>query len=192
MKFKTILLFGAPGSGKGTLGKIIGTIPGFFHSACGDVFRSLNLNSRTGRIFMEYSSKGQLVPDAITIEVWTNFIKNMVALERYKPDLDYLVLDGIPRNIRQAEMLQEMLQVDYLFHLVCPDRNLIYERLRRRALKENRFDDASDEIIAQRLATYEKESKPVLDFYPREVRYDIDATQWPYQVLRDILCKIKR
>ena len=141
---------------------------------------------------MEYSSRGQLVPDDVTIEVWTNFIRSMVALGRFKPDLDYLVLDGIPRNVRQAEMLSDMLVVDYLFHLVCPDRNLIYERLRRRALKENRFDDASDEVIAQRLETYARESKPVLDFYPKQVQYEIDATQWPYRVLHDILGKINR
>lgn len=141
---------------------------------------------------MEYSSKGQLVPDDVTVEVWSNFIRNMVSLGRFKPDLDYLVLDGIPRNIHQAEMLTEMLDVHYLFHLVCTNRNLIYERLRRRALKDNRFDDASDEIIAERLVTYEKESKPVLDFYPKTIQHTIDATQWPYQVLHDILGKIKR
>ncbi len=141
---------------------------------------------------MEYSSKGKLVPDDVTVEVWSSFIRNMVSLGRFKPDLDYLVLDGIPRNVRQAEMLNEMLEVEYLFHLVCPDRNLIYERLRRRALKENRFDDASDEIIAQRLETYARESRPVLDFYPKHVQYEIDATQWPYRVLHDILGKINR
>ena len=62
MRYKCVLLFGAPGSGKGTQGKIIGTIPGFFHTACGDIFRSLDLSSDMGRIFWEYSSRGQLVP----------------------------------------------------------------------------------------------------------------------------------
>ena len=56
MKFRTILLVGAPGAGKGTQGKILGTIPNFFHCACGDVFRNLTIDSELGRTFVRYSS----------------------------------------------------------------------------------------------------------------------------------------
>ena len=63
MKFRTILLFGAPGAGKGTQGKILGTIPNFFHCACGEVFRSLQSDSALGPTFIDYSGRGQLVPD---------------------------------------------------------------------------------------------------------------------------------
>jgi len=76
MKFRTVLLFGAPGAGKGTQGKILGTIPNFFHCACGDVFRSLKTDNPTGRIFLEYSSRGDLVPDQPTIDLWRDFINN--------------------------------------------------------------------------------------------------------------------
>ena len=69
MKFRTILLFGAPGAGKGTQGKILGTIPNFFHCACGDVFRSLKPDSSVGQIFLDYSSRGQLVPDQPTVDL---------------------------------------------------------------------------------------------------------------------------
>ena len=75
MKYKAILLFGAPGSGKGTQGKILGAVPGFFHSSTGDIFRSLDLQSEMGRIFWEYAGRGQLVPDEFTIKVWKQFIK---------------------------------------------------------------------------------------------------------------------
>ena len=57
-KIKTILLFGAPGSGKGTQGKMLGTLPGFRHLACGDVFRSIDLNSEVGKVFLKHSSQG--------------------------------------------------------------------------------------------------------------------------------------
>src|SRR5690242_11292693 len=77
MRYKSVLLFGAPGSGKGTQGKIIGTIPGFFHTACGDIFRSLDLNSEMGRVFWEYSSTGQLVPDEFTVKLWKQYIRGM-------------------------------------------------------------------------------------------------------------------
>ena len=101
MKFRTILLFGAPGAGKGTQGKILGTIPNFFHCACGDVFRSLKTDSEIGRIFLEYSSRGELVPDETTIDLWNEFIHSMTKAHRFHPDDDTLVLDGIPRNVHQ-------------------------------------------------------------------------------------------
>ncbi|MGH7972588.1 MAG: nucleoside monophosphate kinase, partial [Limisphaerales bacterium] len=63
MNYRTILLFGAPGAGKGTQGKILGMVPHFFHCACGDVFRSLSADSSVGRTFLEYSGRGDLVPD---------------------------------------------------------------------------------------------------------------------------------
>src|SRR5438067_5272245 len=67
MKYRTLLLFGPPGAGKGTQGKILGTIPNFFHCACGDVFRSLKTDSQIGSVFLEYSSRGELVPDQPTL-----------------------------------------------------------------------------------------------------------------------------
>ena len=190
MKYRTFLLFGAPGSGKGTQGKILGTIPGFYHLACGDVFRSLDLRSEVGRAFMDYSSKGQLVPDDITISLWKTQIERMITLGRFKPDIDHLVLDGIPRNVHQAQILESELIVRKVFHLSCPDREKLVERLRRRALKENRFDDASDEIIQKRLQTYDLESKPVLEYYGPARLETIDSTQYPYEVLRDILGRV--
>ena len=69
MKYETYLIIGAPGSGKGTQGKILGAIPRFFHCACGDVFRSLDTRTELGQAFLEYSSKGQLVPDEITVQL---------------------------------------------------------------------------------------------------------------------------
>src|SRR3954452_20076641 len=72
-RYRTILLFGAPGSGKGTMGKALGVIPGFAHVACGDVFRSLDLAAPLGRVFLDYSSKGLLVPDDTTIALWEEF-----------------------------------------------------------------------------------------------------------------------
>jgi len=191
MKYNCFLIFGSPGSGKGTQGKILGTIPGFFHVACGEVFRALDLRSELGQIFLKYSSQGHLVPDDITVRLWEQHIENMVILGRFKPDIDHLVLDGIPRNVVQAKLLSEKIHVRHVFHLSCPDRSKLVERLKKRALKENRLDDANDKVIAERLTTYEKETKPVLDYYGPGLVTTIDATQYPYQVLRDILARIK-
>jgi adenylate kinase len=187
MSYRTILLFGAPGAGKGTQGKILGTIPGFFHCACGDVFRSLKTDSAVGRVFLEYSSRGQLVPDEPTIELWHHFIETSTKTGRFHPEQDTLVLDGIPRNPAQAKMLRTTLNVIGIFYLRCPQVDQLVQRLQRRALKENRLDDANLEVIRERLETYERETKPVLDCYETKILHDIDAGQAPVKVLFDIL-----
>src|ERR1700745_3308925 len=104
MNFRTILLFGAPGAGKGTQGKLLGTIPNYFHCACGDVFRSLKADSEIGRGFLEYFSPG--TPRS----------------GRFHPEQDTLVLDGIPRNVRQAKILKGTLDVIAIFNLGSPHR----------------------------------------------------------------------
>ncbi len=187
MKYRTFLLFGAPGSGKGTQGKILGTIPNFFHCSCGDVFRSLTIESELGKIFLDYSSKGQLVPDEPTVRLWREKIKGQQTLGQFNPERDTLILDGIPRNPAQAKILSDTLDVKAVFYLSCPDFNKLVERLQRRALRENRLDDANLDVIRQRLKTYESETKPVLDFYGESLVHTIDSTQTPVNVLRDIL-----
>jgi adenylate kinase len=188
--YKALLLFGAPGSGKGTQGKILGTIPGFYHCACGDVFRAVDVRSDYGQEFLKYSSKGQLVPDDITIGLWSNQIDNMKSMGRFKPELDYLVLDGIPRNVNQAKILQHTLDVRHVFHLDCPDKAKVYERLKRRALKENRLDDINEEVIERRQKVYERESTPVLDYYGEKLITRINSDQPPFMVLRDMLNEV--
>jgi len=187
MKYRTVLLFGAPGSGKGTQGKILGTVPGLFHFACGDAFRNLRITDPLGRLFIEYSSKGQLVPDEPTIDLWRRNIEASTVNHTFDPKQDTLVLDGIPRNVRQAEILHDTLDVRALFHLTCPDMTKMVERLQRRALRENRLDDANLDIIRQRLQTYDNETKPVLEFYGPKIVRLIDSSQTPLNVLRNIL-----
>ncbi|HYV31555.1 MAG TPA: nucleoside monophosphate kinase [Candidatus Binatia bacterium] len=186
-KYRTILLFGAPGSGKGTQGKILGAIPNLFHFACGDAFRNLRIEDPMGRLFVEYSSKGLLVPDEPTIALWANNIKASTLHGEFDPVHDTLVLDGIPRNLNQAKMLQDTLDVKAVFFLFCADQEKMIQRLQRRALRENRLDDANLEVIRKRLETYERETKPVLDFYGPKLVHPIDAGQAPINVLRNIL-----
>jgi adenylate kinase len=187
MNYRTILLFGAPGAGKGTQGKILGTIPGLFHCACGEVFRSLKTDSDVGRIFIDYSGRGELVPDEPTIRLWHHFIDSCTKAGRFHPERDTLVLDGIPRNVHQAEMLRDTLDVVAIFYLRCKQLDALVQRLQRRALKENRLDDAKLDTIRHRQETYEKSTKPVLEFYPKHLIHDIDAGQKPIEVLFDIL-----
>lgn len=187
MKYRTVLLFGAPGSGKGTQGKILGSIPNFFHFACGDAFRNLRIDDPLGRVFIEYSSRGQLVPDEPTITLWAKNIQASTLDGEFNPERDTLVLDGIPRNVQQAEMLKDTLDVKAVINLTCADMNKMIERLQRRALRENRLDDANLDVIRRRLETYERETRPVLDYYGPKLVHEIDSIEAPVDVLRAIL-----
>jgi adenylate kinase len=187
MKYKTYLLLGAPGSGKGTQGKILGSIPRLFHLSMGDVFRALDTRTIIGQKFMDFSSRGQLVPDEITMELLRAHIGHLVGIHAFKPDIDALVLDGVPRNVGQAKIMKDMIDVQTVFHLSCPDREQLISRIRKRALKENRFDDANEETIRRRLVTYDSESKPLLDFYgPKRVK-NINAVAAPINVVKEIV-----
>ena len=185
-RYKTVLLFGAPGAGKGTQGKILGKVPGFFHLACGDVFRSLDLSSELGKKFLEHSSRGELVPDNLTIEMWQQNMHAQTVLSLYKPAVDLLILDGIPRSVAQAHEMREYLDVLRVIHLVCRDRDEMVRRMRKRALKENRLDDADEKVIRRRFEVYDKETAPVLACYPQKIISEVDAMGSPAEVLQHV------
>lgn len=185
--FRTILLFGAPGSGKGTQGKILGQIPGFFHLSCGDVFRSLQPESHLARTFLEYSSHGKLVPDDLTVRLWQDHARRLVDSGHFTPESEVLILDGIPRNVPQAELMQQHIEVRHLVYLETHDQEKMLARLHRRALHENRLDDTNEEVIRRRFAEYQRETAPVLEFYPAQLIHTVDAGYRPMQVLARII-----
>ena len=186
-RYQTVLLFGAPGAGKGTQGKILGQVPGFYHLSCGEVFRTLDIHSELGRTFREYSSRGELVPDDVTIEMWKLNIHAQTILSLYKPSQDLLILDGIPRNVNQARLMDEHIRVLEVVHLVCRDKDKMIDRLQRRAVKENRADDANRDVIIHRWEVYQKETEPVLEYYPDEIIREVDALGSPASVLQHVL-----
>lgn len=192
MKYQTILLFGAPGAGKGTQGRILGTIPHFFHCACGDVFRNLKPDSKLGRVFVKYSSEGKLVPDDFTVQLWGESISAATKAGRFHPNSDILVLDGIPRNLPQARILKDTLEVRAIFWLRASNFESLVQRMQRRALKENRLDDLHVDVIRERMETYEKETKPVANFYGKSLVHRINADQSPLGVCHSILGQIKK
>lgn len=192
MRYRAILLFGAPGAGKGTQGKILGQIPNFVHFSCGDAFRSLRVDSPLGRVFVDYAGKGDLVPDEPTIELWKQSMNGMAATGRFNPEADTLLLDGIPRNPNQARIMADMIEVKAIFNLFCPVVDKLINRLQRRALKENRLDDANVDVIRTRLDTYKRETRAVLECYPDSMIHQIDSTQEPLLVLLDILKTVAR
>lgn len=140
-----------------------------------------------GQEFVNYSTKGALVPDELTVRLWQTQMNNWAQTHTYKPDIDLLILDGIPRNVAQAKIMEDNIIVHQVLHLSCPNRGELARRMRKRALKENRYDDANEKIIENRIQLYEDETKPILDYYGDSLITDIDATGTPVKVLYDVI-----
>jgi len=191
-RYPSILLFGGPGSGKGTQGSALGTLPGVFHCSSGDIFRALKADDPNKKKVDEYSEAGQLVPDELTIEIWANQMKSWVADGTYNPETDLLLLDGIPRNVSQSEVLEQHIDVLTLIYLDCADPEVLVERIKHRALASGRQDDADENVIRERLKTYEDQTAPILGFYDEALIYRVQATQSPLAVLCDIVAKLKQ
>ncbi len=186
-KFRSVLLFGPPGVGKGTQGAILGSVPGFFHLSVGDVFRSIDIGSDDGQEVYRYSSQGQLVPDELTVKIWKKALHAYEALTRYKPREDILILDGIPRNVAQTELVKDHLEILQVINLQCSDEEEMIHRMRRRAIRENRADDANEDVIRNRFKVFREKSSAVLECYPSEIISTVNANGSPAEVLKRIL-----
>jgi len=189
-KYPSILLIGPPGVGKGTQGKMLGSIPSFFHLATGDMFRSLDKESEIGLEFTRYSTQGLLVPDFLTVRLWRQHVEQLIARELYTPNRDILLLDGIPRSEPQAETMQEYINPFIIIHLVCEDIDEMVRRMQKRATEQGRPDDTDESIIRKRFEVYAEQTAPVLACYNKDIIADIDALGTQAEVLLRILSKI--
>lgn len=189
-KYRTILLFGMPGSGKGTQGMVLGQLPDLVHVSCGDIFRKLPKWGELGREVVRYTSRGLLVPDDLTVRIWRRHVQILELQELLLPDQHTLILDGLPRNYDQAAQLHDMLDVIQIFHLNISDTVKASERLKSRALRENRLDDINEEVIRRRLNIYYEETFRTLSFYDPSLVYEVDATQSPLEVLKTIINRL--
>ena len=173
--YPSVLIFGVPGAGKGTQGEILTNVPGFFHLSSGVIFRKLDAKSEEGAIVRDYSARGELAPDDLTIRIFLNWLEAQRAAERFRPKEHLLLLDGLPRTVEQCEMLKDYVDVKALLHFDCKDEEAMIERIRRRAVLENRIDDASESVTRKRFEVYHRETAPVLEYYSDVVR-DVDCS----------------
>jgi len=189
-RYEAILLFGAPGSGKGTVGKILAEAGGHCHVSSGDIFRGLSPHSPAGETFHQYASKGQLVPDEVTMDVWHGYVKGLIATNRYFPNKQLLILDGLPRTRRQAEILDDLVEVKKIVVLEAVDLGVFVERLKKRAHLEGRLDDADEAVLQKRMDVYKSQTMSVLGYYDPAFIADINADQDRLPVLRDVISAI--
>ncbi len=184
--YPSILMFGCPGSGKGTQGVVLGQMPNLVHLAMGDIFRGLDPQSDIGKEFRSYSTQGLLVPDELTIRVFRHHVEERVAAGQIDLAYHTLILDGIPRTVAQVELLKPVIDVKAVLYLMIDDRDALIARLMGRAKKSNRPDDADRGVIENRIEVFERETFPVLDAYPKRLIARINADQHPLSVLRDL------
>lgn len=192
VRFQVVLLFGPPGSGKGTWGKILNQIPGFYHFSTGEMFRLLDMDSDLGRRIMETMRRGELVPDEITFDLWHKHLHNATVIGRFHPPKDILVLDGFPRTPRQAEMLNRVADVKLILKLDCANRDILAERMHRRAILEARLDDANPAVIRHRLSVYDNETESTLRNFSDDLIEAIDVGVPPVQILSAIGAALAR
>lgn len=191
-KYPAILLFGAPGSGKGTVGRKLAVVTEQYHLSSGDVFRGIEPDSKRGKILREYSDKGLLVPDKITMELIVNYIQGLILTNRFYPEKQHMILDGFPRTVPQAELIASHLEVKKIIILDVPNERVLIERIKLRAQKEGRFDDMDDAILRKRMEVYHTQTKEVLAYFPKEVQIRIDGDQTPSEVFRDVMIEVAK
>ena len=171
---KNIILFGPPGSGKGTQAAKLVDKYGLMHISTGDLFRyEMGNNTELGQKAKEYMAKGMLVPDEVTI----GMLKNKVEANL---DAKGFIFDGFPRTIAQAEALDQYLseknaKVNGLFSLQVHDDEIV-KRLLLRGEVSGRADDQDESIIRNRIKVYKSETEPVFNYYAKnEISQHIDG-----------------
>jgi adenylate kinase len=179
---RAILLFGYPGSGKGTQGQILAALPGFHHVAMGDILRGLTPAHPLYAAIRERITQGNLVPDELVMELFASHLASLNL-----PPTDFVIVDGIPRSKRQVELLNRVVEVIKIFKLSIYDEGIVVDRLRRRAAAQNRLDDASDAVIEHRLDVYRRETESCITSYPGTILTRIQANQPVFDVHLDII-----
>jgi len=166
---KYFILFGPPGAGKGTHAGAIAALYNLKHISTGELLRAeIAAGTPLGKKADELISQGSLVPD----EVVEGMIEN--AFNTIK-GVDGFLLDGFPRTLPQAKALDAILakrgeKVNAVVSIMIPD-SMVFERIAGRAKVEGRADDASPEIIANRIKTYHAQTEPLKEYYRAAGKY---------------------
>ncbi len=163
---KNIILFGPPGSGKGTQAKTLEQQHGLIQISTGDLFRyELGNQTELGVLAQSYMSKGKLVPDEVTIKMLERKYNEHTAAVG-------VILDGFPRTVAQAVALDKMMEtrgeeIAMLISMEVDEEELV-QRLLLRGIDSGRADDANEGVIRKRLQVYQDETHPVLDYYAEQ------------------------
>lgn len=165
-QMKNIVIFGAPGSGKGTQSDLMIKKYGLGHISTGDVLRNeIKNETELGKTAKAFIDKGQLIPDDLMVDILAN------VYDGFGKEHEGVIFDGFPRTIPQAEALKKMLSerghnVAAMIELDVPEDELM-TRLIKRGKESGRSDD-NEETIKKRLDVYHNQTAPLIDWYEKE------------------------
>ena len=184
---KNIVIFGAPGSGKGTQSDKMIEKYGLNHISTGDVLRAeIKKGSELGKTAASFIDQGQLIPDDLMVSILASVYDSF-------GDHKGVIFDGFPRTIPQAEALKKMLdergdKVAAMIEIDVPEEELM-KRLPLRGQQSGRADD-NEETIKKRLVVYHSQTQPLIDWYKREgIHYHINGLGDLDTIFADI-CKV--
>ena len=187
-----VILFGAPGAGKGTQASFLINEFDLIQISTGDILReAVKHQTELGKKVENIMANGDLVPDEIIFSLISNRLND-------KDLKNGFIFDGFPRNLKQAEKLEQIMNqrninLDFVFHIDV-DEDILASRIENRAKQEKitRKDDTSA-VLIERLKVYNRETKPVLDYYSKKnVLNVIDGMGTIEQVSSNIAMKIKK
>ena len=185
IRMKNIVIFGAPGSGKGTQSDLLIEHYGLGHISTGDVLRSeIKKGTELGKTAQGYIDKGNLIPDDLMISILAN------VYDSFGRGHKGVIFDGFPRTIPQAEALKKMLdergdKVAAMLELDVPEDELM-KRLIKRGKDSGRADD-NEETIKKRLVVYHSQTQPLIEWYKNEgLHYHIDGLGTLERIFGDI------
>lgn len=184
---KNLVIFGAPGSGKGTQSDLLVAKYGFRHISTGDVLRSeIKQGTELGRTAQQFIDKGQLIPDELMIEILASVYDSLCPCEG-------VIFDGFPRTIPQAEALKNMLaqrgtEVSAVLQLEVPE-EMLTERLLNRGKTSGRADDNA-ETIRKRLEVYHSQTAPLAAWYAAEGKLHAIKGYGALEEINAALCEV--
>ena len=185
---KNIVIFGAPGSGKGTQSELMIKKYGFGHISAGDVLRSeIKNGTELGKTAKAFIDKGQLIPDELMIDILAS------VYDSFGKEHKGVIFDGFPRTIPQAEALKKMLaerghSVAAMIELYAPE-DILMARLLNRGKEQGRSDD-NEETIKKRLAVYNTQTAPLIDWYKAEGLHHYVKSYGELEVIFADVCKV--
>ena len=184
---KNLVIFGAPGSGKGTQSDLLVAKYGFRHISTGDVLRAeIKQDTELGRTAQQFIDKGQLIPDELMIEILASVYDSLCPCEG-------VIFDGFPRTIPQAEALKNMLaqrstEVSAVLQLEVPE-EMLTERLLNRGKTSGRADDNA-ETIRKRLEVYHSQTAPLAAWYAAEGKLHAIKGYGALEEINAALCEV--
>jgi len=172
-RYKAIILIGPPGSGKGTQAKLLPS-DRFIHISTGEMCRSANTKTKIGKQIKEFIDSGNFIPDNIMVSLLKNNLDELEKSKKYNPEKHTLILDGIPRNKSQIEMIKGFIDIEKIVSLKISDEE-IKKRLLNRSKIEGRKDDSNEAIITHRIEVFKTQTLEAINSFDNFFELESDG-----------------